>query len=358
MGHELNRILSFYVPIKCQDLRLDVFLSSRLMGLSRSRIQSLIKNGHVKVNTCPSKSSRKLRVGDHISVSVPPPSSEILEPEAVEFGVVHEDNSLIIINKPPGVVVHPSPGHTTGTLVHGLLQHCHNLSGVGGVLRPGIVHRLDKDTSGLMVVAKSDQIHASLAKQFKTGMVKKQYVALVHGRVKENEGEIDLPIARHPKKRKEMSVTISGGRRALTLWQKIEEFDSDFSLFLITTKTGRTHQIRVHLSHISHPVVGDPVYGYGRNWWKRQPLYKKGFLPAIKRQMLHARKLGFTHPAEDRYLEFKVPLPNDMESVVRALKRLDLQNQGNKRLDMKEMDEYNLINRKSKMLSCLLEDSV
>jgi 23S rRNA pseudouridine1911/1915/1917 synthase len=180
-----------------------------------------------------------------------------------------------------------------------------------------------------------------LAKQFKTGMVNKQYVALAHGRVKENEGEIDLPIARHPKKRKKMSVTISGGRRALTLWQKIEEFDSDFSLLLITIKTGRTHQIRVHLSHLGHPIVGDPVYGYGRNWWKRQPLYKKGFLPAIQRQMLHARKLGFTHPAEDRYMEFEVPLPNDMERVVRALKRLDLQTQGNKRLDMKEIDEYN-----------------
>ena len=343
MEHESDRILSFDIPIKCQDFRLDVFLSCHLIGLSRSKIQSLIKNRHVKVNRCPSKSSYKLRAGDHVSVSIPAPSSQILEPESVEFSIVHEDNSLIVVNKPAGIVVHPAPGHTTGTLVHGLLQHCHNLSGVGGMLRPGIVHRLDKDTSGLMVVAKSDQIHALLARQFKTGIVKKQYVALVHGRVKENEGKIDLPVARHPKKRKEMSVTLSGGRRALTLWQKIEEFDSDFSLLSISIKTGRTHQIRVHLSHLGHPVVGDPIYGYGRNWWKRHPFYKKGFLPAIHRQMLHSGKLGFIHPAEDCYLEFEVPLPDDMERAVRALKWLDLQSQGNKGLDMKGIGEYNLL---------------
>ncbi len=334
MENESDRAPSYEITHHSQDIRLDVFLSTCADGLSRSRIQALIKKGCVKVNSCPSKPSYKLKAGDHIFLSIPPPEIPVLEPEEVVFSIVHEDDSLIVVDKPPGVVVHPSPGHSTGTLVHGLLQHCKNLSGIGGVLRPGIVHRLDKDTSGLMVVAKSDQAHAFLAKQFKCGKVKKQYVALVHGRVKGDKQEIDLPISRHPKKRKEMAVALSGGKRALTLWQKIEEFQTDFSLLSISIKTGRTHQIRVHLSHIGHPIVGDPVYGYGQNWWKKHPLYKKGVLPQISRQMLHSRRLGFAHPDQKRYLEFEAPLPDDMDNAVLALKWLDLQDQANKELDI------------------------
>ena len=322
VGDKSERIFSYEVSAESQDIRLDVFLSSRSIGLSRSRIQSLIVSGNVKVNNRPLKASYKLKAGDHLLLSVPPSSPQSLKPESVDFTIFYEDNAIIVLNKPAGVVVHPGPGHATGTVVHGLLKHCNSLSGIGGVLRPGIVHRLDKDTSGLMVVAKNDQVHTSLAKQFQSGMVKKGYVALVHGRIGGDEGEIDLPVARHPKKRKAMSVTRSGGRRALTLWKKIEEFRSDFSLLSIVTKTGRTHQIRVHLSHVGHPVAGDPVYGYGRNWWKRHPLQKKGSLPIIKRQMLHARKLGFVHPEEDRYLEFEAPLPDDMNHAVRSLRSL------------------------------------
>lgn len=336
MGDKSDRIFSCEVPVESQKIRLDVFLSSRSVGLSRSRIQSLIVSGNVKVNSRPSKANYKLKPGDHILLSIPLPAPQSLKPEAVSFDIFHEDNAIIVLNKPPGVVVHPGPGHTTGTLVHGLLEHCSSLSGIGGVLRPGIVHRLDKDTSGLMVVAKNDHIHASLARQFKSRMIQKEYVALVHGRVRENKGRIDLPVARHPRKRKEMAVARFGGRRALTLWEKIEEFGSDFSLLSIATKTGRTHQIRVHLSHIGHPVAGDPVYGYGRNWWKRHPLHKKGRLPIIKRQMLHAKRLGFVHPDEDRYLEFEAPLPDDMKDAVRSLRSPDLQLQGNKALDMRE----------------------
>lgn len=321
--HKSDKRLSCEVTDNNQNLRLDTYLAACLIDLSRSKIQSLIKNGYVKVNMYPSKSSYRLRAGDHILVSFPPTSSQILEPETVPFSVVHEDDSLIVVNKPAGVVVHPAPGHATGTLAHGLLQHCHELSGIGGVQRPGIVHRLDKDTSGLIVAAKDDRSHAFLARQFKTGMVKKEYVALVHGRLKDAEGKIDLSVARHPKKRKQMSVTLSGGRRALTFWQKIEEYRSGFSLLLISIKTGRTHQIRVHLSHMGHSVVGDPVYGLGRNWWKRHMINKKVLMPVINRQMLHARKLGFNHPVKGHYVEFEVALPQDMERVVNALRWSD-----------------------------------
>jgi 23S rRNA pseudouridine1911/1915/1917 synthase len=322
--HKSDRRFSYEITDNNQNIRLDTFLAARSIDLSRSKIQSLIKNGYVKVNMYPSKSSYRLRAGDHILVSFPHPSSQVLEPETVAFSVVHEDDSLIVVNKPAGVVVHPAPGHATGTLVHGLLQHGCKLSGIGGVLRPGIVHRLDKNTSGLIVAAKDDECHAFLAKQFKAGMVKKEYVALVHGRIKGEEGKIDLSVARHPKKRKQMAVTLSGGRRALTLWQKIEEYHRGFSLLLVTIKTGRTHQIRVHLSNMGHPVVGDPVYGPGRNWWKRHLLNKKALLPVINRQMLHARKLGFIHPVKGHYVEFEAAPPQDMERVVQALRRSDM----------------------------------
>lgn len=334
MDSESDRAFFYEVPEDGQEIRLDVFLASRSIGLSRSRIRALIKSGDVRLNNCPSKPSYKLKAGDRVFLSIPPPSTQVPEPEAVEFGIIHEDGSLIVLNKPAGVVVHPAPGHATGTLVHGLLQHCQDLSGIGGQLRPGIVHRLDKDTSGLIVAAKSDRVHTFLAKQFKSGMVKKQYVALVHGGVKGEEGKIDLPIARHPGRRKEMSITLSRGKRALTQWRKTEEFQTGFSLLSISIKTGRTHQIRVHLSHIGHPVVGDPVYGYNRNWWKRHPALKKGMLPPIYRQMLHARRLGFIHPDLGRYLEFEAPLPDDMELVLCVLKCLDLQAESNKNLDM------------------------
>jgi len=303
--------------------RLDLFLHSCSAGLSRSRIQSLIRGGDVKVNSQPSKPSHKVKPGDEVLLVIPPAAAQVLEPEVVEFQVVYEDPSIIVLNKPPGLVVHPAPGHATGTLVQGLLYHCGDLSGIGGVLRPGIVHRLDKDTSGLMVVAKDDQAHLSLSDQFKSGAVEKKYIALVHGMVKGTKGRVDLPIGRHPKKRKEMSIAATGGRRALTLWRKIEDLESGFSLLSVVIKTGRTHQIRVHLSHIGHPVVGDPVYGYGRRWWKGHPLVTKGGPLPVKRQMLHAKKLGFMHPKQGRYLEFETTIPDDMQFALRALKGLN-----------------------------------
>ena len=321
MDNESDRIFFYDIPENNQANRLDLFLSLHSTDLSRSRIQALIKSGNIKVNDQLSKPGRKLRPGDHISLSIPPPSTIALEPETVEFEIIYEDSSLIVLNKPPGVVVHPAPGHATGTLVHGLLKHCGNLSGIGGELRPGIVHRLDKDTSGVMVVAKNDHAHHSLAGQFSSGAVTKQYIALVHGPIKKNEGQIDLPIGRNPRKRKEMTVIIPRGRKSLTLWKKLEDFQSGFSLLSISLKTGRTHQIRVHFSHIGHPVMGDTVYGYSKKWQKNYPLSKNAILPSINRQMLHAKTLGFTHPKQNRYLEFTAPLPDDIEKIIEYLNK-------------------------------------
>jgi 23S rRNA pseudouridine1911/1915/1917 synthase len=325
MFHNPDRIFSCEIPESNQDTRLDVFLCNSSVGLSRSRIQALIKDGHVRVNDFPSKPSHKLKPGDRVFLAIPPPVTTTLTPEEVEFQIIYEDTSLIVLSKPPGVVVHPAPGHPTKTLVHGLLKHCQDLSGIGGSMRPGIVHRLDKDTSGLMVAAKDDRTHAYLSRQFKLGSVKKEYLALVHGHLNGEKGEIALPLARHPVKRKEMAVVFSGGRDALTLWETLIEFQCGFSLLSVSIKTGRTHQIRVHLSHMGHPVAGDPVYGYRRNWWKQHFTQKNGPRIRPNRQMLHAKRLGFIHPVRKRYMEFEAPLPDDMRQVLNCLKKIDFE---------------------------------
>lgn len=330
MEQESDRIYSYTVSTKERDQRIDVYLASRVKDLTRSRVQELIKREFVKANGRPVKSGYRVRLGDEISLIIPPATPYHLKAEPVAFTLIHEDASLVVLNKPPGLVMHPSPGHTRGTLVHGLLQHCKDLSGIGGVLRPGIVHRLDKDTSGLVVVAKNDQAHAFLAKQFKAKTVEKRYLAVVHGITDAAKGEIDLPIARHPKKRKEMSVALSKGKRAQTLWEKVAGFGSGLSLLSITPRTGRTHQIRVHLSYVGHPIVGDPVYGYKRTWWSRHLPLKNHVLPHIKRQLLHAETLGFIHPDSERYCQFKAPLPDDMAQVLKALKRIDLSDKRDK----------------------------
>jgi 23S rRNA pseudouridine1911/1915/1917 synthase len=302
--------------------RLDAFLVLRTQDLTRSRVQELIKSGFVRVNQQLSKPGYRLKPGDYIEVTLPPLQPLCLDPEPVAFELVYEDPWLIVVNKPPGIVVHPAPGHFTGTLVHGLLQHCKDLSGVGGVMRPGIVHRLDKDTSGLMVVAKNDAAHTFLSKQFKAGEVTKRYAALVHGIVKGQKGEINLPIGRHPVRRKEMSIQPSKGRVARTLWEKKEELAGLFSVLTVSPKTGRTHQIRVHLSHIGYPIVGDPVYGHRRSWWKKRFPEDPGALCLIERQMLHAGTLGFVHPQSGDYRVFTAPLPADMELVLQMLRKV------------------------------------
>ncbi len=323
MARDPDRIFSCDISERDADTRLDVFFRQKETGLSRSRIQSLIRNGRAEVNGSPSKPGYRLKPGDRVCLTIPPAEKLTLTPEAVPFEVIYEDVSLIVLSKPAGVVVHPAPGHATQTLVHGLLEHCRDLSGIGGVLRPGIVHRLDKDTSGLLVVAKNDMAHASLAAQFKKGSVRKEYLALVHGHMIAESGEIDFPIARHPVKRKEMAVAGSGGRHALTLWHRAKEFRAGFSLLSVTLKTGRTHQIRVHLSHLGHPVAGDPVYGRHRDRWKRQFPWQPDQLPEFGRQMLHAALLGFVHPVTGSHVVFKSAPPNDMASALNRLEALD-----------------------------------
>ncbi len=313
--------LTFFVsPENSNDIRLDLFLFAREPALSRSRIQSLIKEGNVAVNGEFCKPGRRLKSGDRVEIRVPSPTAVNLMPQKVDFSVLYEDASLVVVAKPAGLVVHPAPGHSDGTLVHGLLMHCRDLSGIGGELRPGIVHRLDKNTSGLLVAAKNDRAHLSLARQFKSGDIKKEYAAIVHGRMKSMIGEVNLPIGRHPVNRKKMAVVSSRGRQAITGWRKIEEFDAGFSRLSITLKTGRTHQIRVHLSHIGHPLAGDDVYGHGPSWWKRHFPDGKRSLCRPERQMLHSFRLGFTHPEKGTFMEFECPLPQDMMKVLEGLR--------------------------------------
>ncbi len=291
------------------------------MGLSRARIQDLITIGAVTVNGERKKPSYQPKPGDRIKISFLPKSVPLEVPESIEFGLLYEDNSILVINKPPGLVIHPSAGHYTGTLVHGLLYKCRNLSSFGDPIRPGIVHRLDKDTSGVMVVAKSDEAHDFLANQFKRREVKKRYLTLVHGNVEDKKRIIDFPISRHPVKRKEMSVSLLKGRPAMTEWEVISVFSLGFSLLRISLHTGRTHQIRVHMAYMGYPVVGDIVYGYGKRWWKQKSLIMKEILTLVKRQMLHAELLGFIHPDSLKYVEFEAPLPTDMDCLLKWLNK-------------------------------------
>jgi 23S rRNA pseudouridine1911/1915/1917 synthase len=305
-----------------KDQRIDMFLASRERDLTRSRIQSLIKDQAVKVNGIPVKTSYRLKLDDKVHFIIPPAAPSEVRPEAVDFQIVYEDSWLLVIDKPAGLVVHPAPGHAGGTLVHGLLHRCKGLSGIGGVMRPGIVHRLDKDTSGLLVVAKNDSAHNILSSQFKQGGITKKYIALVHGAIPGEHGEIDLAISRHPIRRKEMAVSPSKGKRALTLWKKIEVIGCRFTLLSVTLKTGRTHQIRVHLSHLGFPILGDQVYGFRKGWWDKHCPEALTIVPLLNRQMLHSTLLGFMHPETGKYVEFKSPVATDMEGIITGLKKI------------------------------------
>ncbi len=294
--------------------RLDRFVASAAPGLSRTQAKRLIQDGLVQVKGCSEPSpSLKVREGQTVTISIPPPKSLDLLPEEVQFEILFEDSHLIVINKPPGLVVHPGAGHTEKTLVHGLLHHCKDLSGVGGALRPGIVHRLDKDTSGVMVIAKDDSTHLGLANQFKEGAIRKKYLALVRGRLKDRTGVIDLPIGRHPVHRKKMApLPPDKGRRALSTYRVVKELEVA-SLVEIQLHTGRTHQIRVHMSAIGHPLLGDPLYGGPRKLKNRDKEV------AIPRQMLHSLSLRFVHPVLNKEMTFQAALPEDMKKILKAL---------------------------------------
>ena len=301
--------------------RLDLFLRARLTEFSRSRIQGLVKNGNVLVNGNIARQAYLVQVGDKIELDVPEPVALMSIPQELPLNIVFEDQELIVINKPAGMVVHPAPGSKDGTLVNALLHYCKDLSGINGVLRPGIVHRLDKDTTGLMVIAKNDIAHRSLAKQLADRVIKREYTALVWGIVSRDEGVVEAPLDRNPRNRKKMGI-FSGGRYARTLYRVDDRFPFT-TLLKLKLDTGRTHQIRAHLEHLGHPVFGDPIYA-GRNQSNgiRSDMQRQARwgLSLIQRQALHAHAISFKHPLTNRVVSFQIQLPQDFSDVISALK--------------------------------------
>ena len=285
--------------------RLDQYLAGQNTGLNRSQLRRLIVEGQVLVNGGPAKPSSKVRTGDLVSLSVPPPRESSLVAQDIPVTVVYQDENLVVIDKPAGLAVHPGPGHPDQTLVNALLAMCPDIQGIGGEIRPGIVHRLDKDTSGLMMVAKTHQAHIDLSAQIKARHVTKGYLALVEGAPNPPEGKVDAPVGRHPRRRTRMAVVV-GGKEARTGYKVREQFKGH-SLLELYLETGRTHQIRVHMAHIGHPLVGDTTYG------KASPL--------VERHFLHAFHLGFKHPVTGESLEFQTGLPADLALAVDALRQ-------------------------------------
>ncbi|MBM6994824.1 Ribosomal large subunit pseudouridine synthase D [compost metagenome] len=287
--------------------RIDKYAKT-LLGedVSRSQIQLWIEAGNLVVNDAPVKANYKLAEGDRVELTIPEAEPAEIEPENIPLDIYYEDGDAIVVNKPRGMVVHPAPGHSSGTLVNALMYHCKDLSGINGELRPGIVHRIDKDTSGLIMAAKNDKAHASLAAQLKAHSVTRKYYALVHGNVSHDQGTVDAPIGRDPHDRKMYTVIERNSKQAVTHFQVVERF-GDYTLLELKLETGRTHQIRVHMKFIGHPLVGDPLYGRS-----------KGI--KMDGQALHAAVLGFEHPDDGRYLEFSAPIPADMEAVLQSLR--------------------------------------
>lgn len=289
--------------------RIDKFLSEAIGDLSRSFLQKLLKEQQVMVNEKPVKANYRLRTGDRIRVCVPPCEELNIEPENIPLDILYEDEDLLVVNKPKGMVVHPSAGHTSHTLVNGVLYHCQgNLSGINGVLRPGIVHRIDKDTTGALVICKNDLVHRELAEQLKEHTIKRRYRAIVLGNFKEEEGTVEGPIGRHPVDRKKMAINYKNGKDAVTHYRVLERF-GNCSYIECRLETGRTHQIRVHMTSIGHPLLGDLVYA---------PSQKNGF--HLQGQTLHAQILGFYHPVQKKYMEFEAPLPDYFVKLLKNLR--------------------------------------
>lgn len=297
--------------------RLDRFLAEQLPQVSRSQLKRLIDEGRVSIDGAKGKAGLKVRGGETVSVVLPEPEPVAAAPEAIPLAVLYEDPHLIVIDKPAHMVVHPAPGHRGGTLVNALLHHCRDLSGIGGALRPGIVHRLDRDTSGVMVATKDDHTHRQLARQFKAHSIQRRYRALVHGLVPGERGTIDRPIGRHPAQRLKMSSSARHGRRAVTHWQVLRRYDRDrLTLLDLALETGRTHQIRVHLAEMNWPVVGDPLYGNSNRFRQVADVTLRRLLEPLDRQFLHAWQLGFIHPQSGVALDFLAPLPPELQQVI------------------------------------------
>lgn len=287
--------------------RLDVFITGKTGEFSRSHIQKMITDGFITVNGKTVKANYKLRVGDNVSVQFPKAQPTELAAENLPLDILYEDKDLIVINKARGMVVHPAAGNYSGTLVNALLYHCSDLSGINGEIRPGIVHRLDKDTSGVMIAAKNDAAHLSLADQIKNKTAKRKYLAIVHGNIREESGIIEGAIGRHSTDRKKMAIVTVGGKDAVTEFRVLERFGG-YTLVECSLRTGRTHQIRVHMTYIGHPVVGDPKYG------------RQKFPFKIDGQALHSRELTFIHPVTRQEMFFQAPLPEDMEKILKNLR--------------------------------------
>jgi 23S rRNA pseudouridine1911/1915/1917 synthase len=299
--------------------RLDLFLTEQLPAQSRAQIQRYIREGCILLNAAQTKAGTRLKEGDLIKGQIPAPRPAVALPEDLPIRLIYEDADIVVVDKPAGMVVHPAGGVQSGTLVNALLFRLKDLQGVGGVLRPGIVHRLDKGTSGVMVVAKNDQAHEALVRQFKEREVKKIYLALVYGRMKGAEGTINAPLGRHPIDRKRFSLRTRQPKEALTEWQVKERFEG-ITLVQVAPKTGRTHQIRVHMASINHPLVGDPLYTKKRRLAQIEDPVLRGRIEALGRQALHASSLAFRHPTIGKIVEFTAPLPADIEKILEVLR--------------------------------------
>lgn len=295
-------IFSFVAAEENEDERVDKLLSALMGSLSRSYIQKLLANGGITVNGEGTKASYRVRSEDHIQVKLPPAITPDIEAEDIPLDILYEDEDVIVVNKPKGMVVHPAPGHYSGTLVNALLFHCKgNLSGINGILRPGIVHRIDRDTTGSVIACKNDRAHSSIAEQLKEHSIVRRYHAIVHGEIKEEEGTIHTLIGRHPSDRKRMAVRGDGGKDAITHYKVLRHLNK-FTYVECSLETGRTHQIRVHMAHIGHPLLGDIVYGSKNSQFSN----KNG----LEGQTLHAKILGFVHPSTGEYIETDAPLPD------------------------------------------------
>lgn len=303
----MSEIVNLTVDGENSDLRLDKYLVSQLEDFTRSAVSKLIEGGQVKVNDKTASKNYKCKAGDRVEIEIPDPVELDVTAENIPLDIVYEDSDLLVVNKPKGMVVHPAAGNCSGTLVNALLYHCKDsLSGINGVIRPGIVHRIDKDTSGLLIVAKNDTAHLDLAQQIKEHSFHRAYQAVAYGNFKEDNGTVNQPIGRHPKDRKKMAVTYKNSKNAVTHYEVISRYEK-FTHIRCVLETGRTHQIRVHMAYIGHPLAGDEVYG------------PKKVITQLNGQCLHAGELGFVHPRTKEYMEFTAPLPEYFTNFLKKL---------------------------------------
>ena len=303
-----QEILEFQVMEEESNQRIDKYLSIHMADSSRSYIQKLIKDGNVTIEEKPVKANYKVASGNRIAVRVPEPEQLDIVPENIPLDILYEDSDIIVINKGKGMVVHPAAGHYSGTIVNGLLYHCKDeLSGINGVMRPGIVHRIDMNTTGVIVICKNDKAHNFIAAQLKEHSITREYHAIVYNHFSETEGKVDAPIGRHPVERKKMAINYKNGKNAVTHYEVIQNLKQNFAYIKCHLETGRTHQIRVHMASIQHPLLGDDVYGPKRSIYQLQG------------QTLHAKTLGFIHPTTNEYVEFSAPLPEYFSDLLRKL---------------------------------------